>query len=155
MAGLFPPSGAQIWKENFNWQPIPIHSVPKNQDNLMAVEKPCDRYDYVMIEWQKTTEYTDLFVKYEQFIEYLEENSGAKLTSLASIAMLYGTFETEVANGYRCVKFSIILYNINTKFKYFPILAVCHCGLNKSGNLVVTWNILLYVLMQCGQPHPK
>lgn len=33
-AGLFPPKGPQVWKENLLWQPIPIHYLPRSQDTV-------------------------------------------------------------------------------------------------------------------------
>lgn len=32
MAGMYPPVGKEMWNENITWQPIPIHSRPKNWD---------------------------------------------------------------------------------------------------------------------------
>lgn len=34
LAGLFPPTGKQIWNQNINWQPIPIHTVPEKMDSV-------------------------------------------------------------------------------------------------------------------------
>ncbi|EDO35543.1 predicted protein, partial [Nematostella vectensis] len=30
--GLYPPKGPQKWRHNLDWQPIPVHVVPKNLD---------------------------------------------------------------------------------------------------------------------------
>ena len=35
LAGLFPPSSEQIWNDEINWQPIPVHYVPLLDDVLM------------------------------------------------------------------------------------------------------------------------
>lgn len=37
LAGLFPPSGDEIWDEELIWQPIPIHSVPANIDRVNII----------------------------------------------------------------------------------------------------------------------
>lgn len=34
LAGMFPPSSKQIWNKNLLWQPVPIHSLPRNLDNV-------------------------------------------------------------------------------------------------------------------------
>uniref|UniRef100_A0A1B6MG81 Acid phosphatase n=1 Tax=Graphocephala atropunctata TaxID=36148 RepID=A0A1B6MG81_9HEMI len=43
-AGLFPPVGYEKWRTELDWQPIPIHSQPLDQDTLLLVRVPCPRY---------------------------------------------------------------------------------------------------------------
>ncbi len=32
MAGMYPPEGREIWNRSIPWQPIPIHSQPRETD---------------------------------------------------------------------------------------------------------------------------
>ena len=32
LAGLFPPIGDQVWNPGIPWQPIPVHTMPKEED---------------------------------------------------------------------------------------------------------------------------
>lgn len=32
LAGMFPPASSQMWNEKIPWQPIPVHTVPKETD---------------------------------------------------------------------------------------------------------------------------
>lgn len=32
LAGLYPPKTADIWNNQIEWQPIPIHTVPEKDD---------------------------------------------------------------------------------------------------------------------------
>ena len=34
MAGLYPPQERWNWSKDLNWQPFPIHTVPKNEDGV-------------------------------------------------------------------------------------------------------------------------
>lgn len=34
LAGAFPPKDKQIWNNDLMWIPIPIHSIPSNEDNV-------------------------------------------------------------------------------------------------------------------------
>jgi hypothetical protein len=37
LAGFFPPNGSQIWNPKIVWQPIPVHTVPTNMDNVVII----------------------------------------------------------------------------------------------------------------------
>lgn len=44
--GLFPPDKDQIWTDELNWLPIPIHSKPWDIDYTLQPDPiPCPRYD--------------------------------------------------------------------------------------------------------------
>ena len=34
LAGLYPPIEDQIWNDDINWQPIPVHTIPRNLDKV-------------------------------------------------------------------------------------------------------------------------
>lgn len=104
LAGMFEPTPEQIWKENFKWHPIPVHTQLHDEDYILATYKRCDRFDYNMIEYLKTSEYTELFKKYSSLIQYLEMNSGKKLSTLVDINDLYDTLSIQKKKGKRCVK---------------------------------------------------
>ena len=38
LAGLQPPSAAEIWLPGLNWQPIPVHATPRNLDKVTTVK---------------------------------------------------------------------------------------------------------------------
>ena len=34
LAGLYPPVSTDKWDDSINWQPIPVHTVPEDQDDV-------------------------------------------------------------------------------------------------------------------------
>lgn len=103
LAGLFSPHSNQNWSDSFDWEPVPIYRVPKDQDFLLVAEKPCDRFDYEMIKYINSIEYQSLFERNRSLISYLEENTGIKLETLTTINHLYDKLFIEQLRGYRYV----------------------------------------------------
>lgn len=103
LARLFRPSGDQIWNKDLDWQPVPVHTVPRPQDYMLAAEKRCDHFDYVMLQYLNTSSYTDLFTKYAPLIKYAEDNSGLELSTLTDITNLHDTLFIERLKGKWCV----------------------------------------------------
>ncbi|KAH9638955.1 hypothetical protein HF086_005036 [Spodoptera exigua] len=42
LAGLYPPTERQLWHPELPWQPVPVHSLPKELDNSMRSVVPVD-----------------------------------------------------------------------------------------------------------------
>lgn len=101
LAGLFPPNGNQIWNEHINWQPIPVHTTPMALDHVLAVRKPCDRLNYIMIKYANSTEYSAIFDEYRTIIDALRTYSGWKIETLHEILFAHGIFLIEIARGFR------------------------------------------------------
>lgn len=34
LAGMFPPTEEESWMKGLNWQPLPVHSIPTQYDNV-------------------------------------------------------------------------------------------------------------------------
>ena len=44
--GLFPPAGPQVWDPQLPWQPIPVHTVPLDQEYLLnKMHAFCPRWE--------------------------------------------------------------------------------------------------------------
>lgn len=99
-AGFFPPHGYEIWDRNLNWQPVPIHSLPIDRDNVLGFTKKCDRYD-ALSSIADSIVYYRVMEKYEQLIIYIEKNSGQKLSTLHDLKVLYQTLYVERYRGLR------------------------------------------------------
>lgn len=101
LAGLFPPNNNQRWNSDLDWQPIPVHTEPIDDDFLLASNKKCDHFDYIMLQYMNTTEYKGLFKNYKNLIRYLEKMSDKKLQTITEINNLYDTLLIEQMKGKR------------------------------------------------------
>lgn len=69
------------------WQPIPIHTMPENEDYLLAMKKPCDKYDSLLKDLLKSPEFVGLNKKYHDLYAYLSRNTGTAVKGLEQVRM--------------------------------------------------------------------
>lgn len=98
--GLFPPNGVQVWNENIHWQPIPVHTIPKTLDYVLAVRKPCNHLNYIMTEYENCTAYTGIFDEYQTLLETLRTYTGLELQTLHDIFFLQSELFIEISMGF-------------------------------------------------------
>lgn len=101
LAGLFASSDAQEWNENLEWKSIPVNSMPRIDDHVLASDRRCDHFDYAMLKFMKTPEYKNVLKQHKSLIRYLEENTGQKLPTFTSLSILYDTLFIEQLKGKR------------------------------------------------------
>lgn len=89
LAGLFPPSGDQIWNATLLWQAIPIHTIPENIDYVLAMKKYCAKYEQAYEEYQQSAEIKAYLKKNEKLIKYLEYHTGQRLDNMEEIKTIY------------------------------------------------------------------
>lgn len=103
MAGLFPPQEAQKLNPAINWQPIPVHTVPGDQDYTIGTDPICNRFDYEMSKYQNSTEIKTLLNEKKSLISFLEYNSGEAMNTVEKLSFLYDDLFVEQIKGYRYV----------------------------------------------------
>lgn len=95
LAGLFPPTAAEIWNSNIPWQPIPVHTIPEKLDHILAGRRPCPKFDRALKQYKSASEYRELNRRFKPLYEYLTQHSGKKIDSLTSVNNLYNTLFIE------------------------------------------------------------
>ncbi|XP_026331688.1 testicular acid phosphatase homolog, partial [Hyposmocoma kahamanoa] len=86
LAGLYPPTERQMWHPDIPWQPIPVHSLPRELDNIVAGTKQCkvwkEMYVELLEEMNADPKYTDLF-------DYLSKHTNQSMRSILEVDYLY------------------------------------------------------------------
>ncbi|KAM9766703.1 lysosomal acid phosphatase [Menidia menidia] len=96
LAGLFPPSGQQEFRQGLEWQPIPVHTVPQSQERLLNFPLgDCPRYKQLMNETEHTEEFINVTLTYQDVIELVRNKTGLERTSVESVWSVYDTLFCE------------------------------------------------------------
>ncbi|TRY64358.1 hypothetical protein TCAL_00857 [Tigriopus californicus] len=95
LAGLFPPIGTEVWNDQLLWQPIPIHTVPGDIDNLLSNHAKCPRRDKAQDEVLASDEVHKLNQQHKELYGYLTEHSGTSITNMVEVDYIYDTLFIE------------------------------------------------------------
>ncbi|KAJ8916046.1 hypothetical protein NQ315_010914 [Exocentrus adspersus] len=82
LAGLFPPKARQVWDKDLAWQPLPVHTVPVEDDEVLSMSKRCPRLG--------TSKTSDPGIRN---IKFVSEYSGWNATDLKQVATLQTNLE--------------------------------------------------------------
>ncbi|KAG9334524.1 hypothetical protein JZ751_007523, partial [Albula glossodonta] len=66
LAGMYPPDGSQVFNPSLDWQPIPVHTVPQSEEQLLSFPQPsCPRYEKLMNESRQTEAFLNMTRTYK------------------------------------------------------------------------------------------
>nr|XP_018911571.1 PREDICTED: testicular acid phosphatase homolog [Bemisia tabaci] len=87
LAGLYPPVKFQNWNPDLPWQPVPVHTLPDDCDNMIQFTKRCDLYSE-----EKTK--ADAFIQMslddeKEMLDYFSRATGRNLTTNVDVTQLY------------------------------------------------------------------
>jgi len=95
LAGLFPPQGAQVWEEELPWQPIPVHTVPQDEDYLLSSHSHCPRFEELQKEIQSGDWMKEIYASNRELFEYISLNTGDTITDIVKLDYIYDTLLIE------------------------------------------------------------
>lgn len=95
LAGLYPPKENQIWN-SIRWIPIPVHTVPELEDNVLAGKKYCQRYKFELDRVLESPKIKKINQDNKHLYDYLTEKTGMNVTSLEDVNRIYDTLYIEV-----------------------------------------------------------
>lgn len=93
VAGLFPPMGNSIWKDDVKWQPIPVHVV----DRSVLFHFIADFCPVYQRELKKVADkcVLKIYQENEEVMNHINRNIGMNITNLMEIMYLYDILHLE------------------------------------------------------------
>ncbi|KAJ8737588.1 hypothetical protein PYW08_000183 [Mythimna loreyi] len=95
LAGMYPPTNKSTWNPQLHWSPIPIHTVPEIEDEVLAMKKPCPAYNKELERLTHSKPYKDRLSKYQHLMDYLSAYTGVKVKDYSDIVDIYSTLYIE------------------------------------------------------------
>ncbi|XP_008555440.2 venom acid phosphatase Acph-1-like [Microplitis demolitor] len=99
-AGLFPPSPSQVWNPDLPWIPIPVHSLPTEEDILNFPMLSCENY---AIDRKKSVAEVDRLLQVlggvKDFFSYLTLHTGVNHTRAIQSWILYHQLASQASLG--------------------------------------------------------
>lgn len=97
---MYPPTPEDRYVDTVDFNPIPIHTVPKHLDASLGMERHCPEYDRLFN--KSVGEFTSrLFDENKKLLQYLRKHTGFELETLWRVQDLYDTMFIQELNGMR------------------------------------------------------
>lgn len=86
LSGMFPPRNGsdQQWNPEINWQPIPVHTIPINEDFLLNTNAPCPTFNKFREALLKSKVIENFTLQHQDLIKTVSEIAGLP-TSIKSL----------------------------------------------------------------------
>ncbi|XP_022107334.1 prostatic acid phosphatase-like isoform X2 [Acanthaster planci] len=100
LAGLYPPEGWQVWKEQLAWQPIPIFTEPLTNNFLLVTDDfACPRLKELRAKLEKW--HNEYISKNQTFFNYLAEHAGFDPNNVTyyNFTRIADSMQFELADG--------------------------------------------------------
>lgn len=81
LAGLYTPSGNQVWNRNLAWQPTSVHTIPSDEDWLIGSSVPkCPVFKNATSQLETVHEIKELLKSAKPIMKIIKEHSGLPIT---------------------------------------------------------------------------
>ncbi|XP_059049195.1 lysosomal acid phosphatase-like [Achroia grisella] len=96
LAGLYPPTEQQMWHPEMLWQPIPVHALPRNLDNIVAATKQCKAWSAM---YNEARAEIDALPKFIELFDYLTKHTNQSMRSVLDVDFLYSSLLIQQETG--------------------------------------------------------
>ncbi|XP_045784967.1 prostatic acid phosphatase-like [Maniola jurtina] len=110
LAGMYPPSGSAIWDTHLLWQPIPVHTRPEKDDEVLAMKRKCVPYDKEKAKYMHSKAYKERLSKYQGLMDYLTAYTGMKVNDYLDIEDIYNVLYIETLYNFTLPKWTHSVY---------------------------------------------
>ncbi|CAG9861469.1 unnamed protein product [Phyllotreta striolata] len=100
LAGLYPPTSSQTWNPDLKWEPIPVHTEPQKTDALLAMKKPCPKYDKLYKQVMKSDYFRNISHQNHDLYAYLTKHSGEVISDIPTLQFLHNNLFIETLFNY-------------------------------------------------------
>lgn len=96
LAALYKPTWDEVWDENLDWQPVPVHTIPAEFDYTLYCQRKCKRYDHAYRKYEKrSNEVQKILSDNKDLLAYWSDKCGLKLRKIKHVHKLYKTLSIE------------------------------------------------------------
>ncbi|GBP12918.1 Testicular acid phosphatase homolog [Eumeta japonica] len=121
LAGMYPPSERQTWHPEIPWQPIPVHALPRNLDNIVAGTKPCKigdaMYKELLAEHDEEPKWIEVF-------DYLSKYTNQSMRSILEVDFLYSNLLSQQESGLKLPEWTKNVFPMKMRVPFMLSLAM-------------------------------
>jgi len=100
LAGLYPPAGYWQWNQDLAWQPIPVHTVPQEEDTLLSSHATCPRFTELHTEVLENSQFMrNIYKENSDLFEYISASVGENITDIVKLDYIFDTLLIENIYG--------------------------------------------------------
>ncbi|XP_031635142.1 prostatic acid phosphatase-like [Contarinia nasturtii] len=122
-AGLYPPSEDEIWHNDLNWQPVPVHTVPSTTDYFLHSFVPCSLADKLFKELMSSEFVKSLLEKHRTLISFMENSCGKPIKTLSDVYKTYNTLTIEEQRGFDIPDWAKEILKSNVTLEYLSAVS--------------------------------
>eukprot|EP00092_Neocalanus_flemingeri_P076897 GFUD01095429.1.p1 GENE.GFUD01095429.1~~GFUD01095429.1.p1 ORF type:complete len:410 (+),score=111.59 GFUD01095429.1:112-1341(+) len=90
LAGLYPPSGYWKWNPDLAWQPIPVHTVPEQWDNMLSNHHHhCPRLTQLREDLEDSAFMKSIYEDNKDLFEYISKHTGLNIKTVEKLDWIY------------------------------------------------------------------